>query len=543
MMRSTRRAPRSPLAVLAAVAMGACAPVSPASEADGLGVRHAYWRAEDRVLVSDFSTVSAVASDRRFVYAATEHGVAVFDHRMQRWTAPLTVEDGFPRADLPIALEVDEFTGLLWMITRTGALWSYDVSLGDEWRWVGVVSGAPPARLVPYEGALWIRTNSGWFESSAGGGTPGRASPPPEVQAAGLSGLERLERESAAFRSSGSSLTVDEWLRRFEITSATPSVDPSRWWLGTWGGGLYAYDDRMLDAQRLTFGTVGRGVSALAPALGDGGVWFGSDGLSGRRGVTHVGPELQRWTWFEAGRAGGAPSGPVYGLLETTMGTFAAAQDGLYRLIGDRWDRLTDSDDLPATAVRSLAWAEGAVWAGTDRGLARILAGAQPGSYGVTRIDGTSGTRINALAQVDSILWIGSDRGLWRLNLSTGALAQPPLDDARLRGRIVGLAHDPPRLYALTETTLFVNDGSNWTAPPLTASLGGIGRPTHLAARRGIVWIAGNSGALGFEAGTGAETVLSVPRDIPEGPVRQILPTDEGAWFATPAGALLVRFE
>ena len=542
--RATRaeRAHRVALAMAFAAALGACGPVAGPAGADGLGLRHAYWRADDRLLVSDFSEIGGVASDRRFVFAASEHGVMVFDHRFQRWSAPLTVEDGFPRADLPVALEVDELTGLLWMVTRTGALYSYDVSLGNEWRWVGVIPGAPPARLVPYEGSLWIRTNSGWFESSAGG-APGRATPPAEVQTAAASGLERLERESAAFRSSGSSLTVDEWMRRFEITSAAASPDPSRWWLGTWGGGLYAYDDRMLDAQRMTFGTVGRGVSAIGETTGDGGFWFGSDGLHRRRGVAYADRELQRWTWHEAGRAGGAPAGPVYAIIESAMGTFVGGQDGLYRLVGDRWDRLTDADDLPATAVRSLAYAAGAVWAGTDRGLARIVAGSERGAYAVTRIDGTSGARINALVQADSLLWIASDRGLWRLNLTDGNLSQPPIDDARLRGRIVGLAYEAPRLYALAESALLLYDGASWTTPPVAASVAGIGRPMHLAVRNGVVWIAGAAGALGFDPTTGAETVLSVPRDIPEGPVRQVLPVAGGVWFATPAGALLIRFE
>lgn len=525
-----------------AAAWGACAPVGPSSS-DGLGVRHAYWRAADRVLVTDFSQIGAVTADRRFVFGASPHGVVVFDHPRQRWSAPLTTEDGFPRADLPIALEVDDFTGTLWLLTRSGGLWAHDVTLGSDWRWVGTLPGAPPAHLLPFEGSMWIRTGSGWFESSAGGGAPAAGDPPSEVRAASATGLERLRQQSAGFRSTGSSLTVDAHLRRFEITSAAQSSDPARWWLGTWGGGLYAYDDRQLDARPLAYGTVGRGVSAIGVALDDGGYWFGSDGLDARRGVAHADRELQRWTWHESGRVGGAPAGPVHAILETPMGVWAGGQDGLYRLVGERWMRLTDGDALPSTSVRSLAWAAGAVWAGTDRGLARIVAGAEPAAVAVTRIDGTSGTRINALVQQDSLLWIASDRGLWRLNLSTGALAQPPLDDARLRGRTLGLAWDPPRLYALAESSLLVYDGASWSGPPLAASSAGIGRPTHLAVRNGIVWIAGSAGALGYDPVSGAETLLAVPRDIPEGPVRQVLPVAEGVWFATPAGALLVRVE
>lgn len=530
----------------AACALAAsCAPV-PAGDVEGLAPPHAYWRAADRILVTDFRELGAVTSDRRFVYAAGDHGVLVYDHRFERWEEPFTIEDGYPRADPAIALEVDEFTGILWMVTRTGALWAHDVSMGGAWRWVGTLPGAPPVRLATHEGSLWARTSSGWFEAGPGGAPPVRAAAVPrELEGASLTGLEQLERESAAFRSTGSSLTVDEYLRRWEITGAAPSPDPGRWWLSTWGGGIYAYDDRMLEARPLRFGSVGRGVSALAVGAGGttggSGFWFGGDGLGRHRGIAHADGELQNWMWHEAGREG-APGGPVHAIVETDAGLFVGANDGLYRLVGDHWDRLTDADALPATAVRALATASGALWAGTDRGLVRILTGSE-GDLAVLRIDGTTGARINALAAADSLLWIATDRGLWRLNMRTAALAQPPIDDPRLRGRIVGVAYDAGVLYVMAESTLLAYDGAAWTAPLVGASIGAIGRPTHVSARHGIVWVAGATGAIALDPISGAETTLSVPRDIPEGPVRQVLPVPGGVWLATPAGALLIRLE
>ncbi|HUF12269.1 MAG TPA: hypothetical protein VMN78_04145 [Longimicrobiales bacterium] len=532
------RAPRRAF-VLLAFAVG-CGPAS-GIPGNGLGVRHAYWRADDRVLVSEFRELGAVATDRRFVYAGGSNGVVVYDHRFQRWQPPLTLEDGFPRSDPPIALEVDEFTGILWMVTRTGALWAHHVSTSGEWRWIGVLPGGPPVRLTTHDGSLWALTSSGWFESAAGGAPPARRTAPAAVRDRTLTGLQRLERESAAFRSAGSSLTVDEYLRRYEITGAAPSPDPTEWWLATWGGGLYAYDDRMLEALPVRFGTVGRGVSAVAVVPDGGGFWFGGDGMSRRRGLAYADRDLQRWNWHEAGPEG-APAGPVHAVAQDEVGVFVGAQDGLYRLSGDRWDRLTDLDALPSTTVRALARSNDALWAGTDRGLVRVTV-ASDGGLAALRIDGTGGTRINALAAVDSILWLATDRGLWRLNTTTGALAQPPVQDARLRGRVIGVAYDGGILYALATSALLAYDGATWSAPFVGASFEGIGRPTHLAVRDDVVWIAGAAGALAIDPISGAESLLSVPRDIPEGPVRQVLPVEGGVWFATPAGALLIRLE
>ena len=524
---------------LACALGGACAPVGQLEERDGLGLRSSFWRADDRVLITDFSMIGAVAADQRFAFAAGRNGALVYDHRFDRWLPPLTLEDGFPAAEMPVALEVDGFAGTLWMTTRTGALYAHDIMRQDEWRWLGVLPGAPPVSLIAHEGSLWALTDAGWFET-AGSSAPVRARPPAAVMDQTASHLERLERSSGGFRSAAATLTIDEWLRRWDITSAAPSSVPARWFLGTWGGGLYAYDDRMLDAQPMRYGSVGRGVSAIGAVPGDGGFWFGGDGLDRRRGLARASRDLQRWTWYEAGRQG-APNGGTHAIVESELGVFVAAADGLYRQSGEYWDRLTDGDALPSTTVRSLLVAAGAVWAGTDRGLARV--GVLGDALTATRIDGTSGARINALAQRDSTLWIGTDRGLLSLNLHTGVLAQPPSGDPRLRERIVGLAHDAPTLYVLTESALLAWDGATWMAPPPPASLATIGRPMHLAARDGVVWISGAAGALGLEPMTGAETVLSIPRDIPEGPVRQSLPVAGGIWFATPAGALLIRFE
>ena len=537
-MVALRVAPR--LGGIALVAlMGACAPAA-APGGDGMLARQGYWRPDDRVLVTDFRDLGGVASDRRFVYAAGAQGVLIYDHRFGRWEAPLTVEDGFPVADPPVDLAVDRFAGVLWMVTRTGALWSHAVTTNDEWRWAGGLPGAPPVRLATHEGSLWARTGSGWYQTTPGM-APTPSTPPAAVRADAISGLERLERDSPSFRAAGPTLTVDEYLRRYAITGAAPSPDPGAWWLATRGGGLYAYDDRMLDARPLRFGTVGRGVSALAEVEGGGGYWFGGDGRSPRRGVAYSDRELQRWAWHEAGIEG-APAGPVHAVVPTEAGVFVGAQDGLYRLDGDRWERMTDQDDLPSTVVRSLAPGWGAVWAATDRGLVRVTV-TSDGRMSAVRVDGTGGVRIGALAAVDSILWMGTDRGLWSLDMASGTLAQPSIRDPRLRGPIAGVAWTNGILYVLAESTLLAYDGASWTAPLVGASMAGIGRPTHLAARAGVVWIAGTAGALAIDPVSGMETLLSVPRDIPEGPIRQVMPVAGGVWFATPAGALLIRQE
>src|SRR3989442_13180192 len=61
------------------------------------------WRPEDRALISDFSYVEAGAVSPFTVFAATTHGLTIYDRPARTWRLPVTAPPGDPAAPVPLA--------------------------------------------------------------------------------------------------------------------------------------------------------------------------------------------------------------------------------------------------------------------------------------------------------------------------------------------------------------------------------------------------------------------------------------------------------
>lgn len=490
-------------------------------------------RAEDVVIVTQFRQLGAVAADDRTVYAASPYGLLAWDADFSRWLPPSTQEDGYPVGQVPVALGVDDFAHTLWLATRNGDLYTLPLGIRGGWRTAGIVAGTVQS-IVSDDRDVYVSTSAGWYRAPPIGGSAvpvATAQVPAGVRARAASTLERLMRGNPTFAAAAPSATRDASLRQWPITAAAASIDyPGRYWLATWGGGLFGFDDRTLTGTPMPYGLVGRGAGAIAPA-GDQ-VWIGGDGIGGG-GVTRTDRGLQRWEWFEPG-ATRAPATAVHAALAAGNVVWFGAADGVYRFDGS-WRRFTDADGLPSPRVTSLARAGGRVWVGTAHGLAVESAG------GFTSA-GPFGAAVSDVAAADSgVLWVASERGLVALNPASGdPVAPDPNRPPLLAGRVDGVAVGGGSVWAVASDRLFVYDGTAWASGvgvPLPAAIGAAQRLTWGG---GAVWVAGSAGAAAWQPATRSWTVLQVGREIPEGPVRQVLPTAEGLWLATPAGAVFI---
>ena len=74
---------------------GATGATGAAARADGdqRGAIGPYLR-DDKIVVGDFSFVTAVAVTRRYVFAATRDGLIVLDPQSRRWLPPFTSSAG-----------------------------------------------------------------------------------------------------------------------------------------------------------------------------------------------------------------------------------------------------------------------------------------------------------------------------------------------------------------------------------------------------------------------------------------------------------------
>jgi ligand-binding sensor domain-containing protein/signal transduction histidine kinase/CheY-like chemotaxis protein len=273
-----------------------------------------------------------------------------------------------------------------------------------------------------------------------------------------------------------------------------------RVWVATEFGGL-----SVLDASRARFRHFRRGNH---PAIGsddtwaiasrDDTVWFGTaDG-----GLHRLGGDgrLRRWT-----RGDGLPANSVIALAAAADGTlWIGTGRGLARLRGDSVDTVR----LPgakAPLVQALVVEDGALWAGTSAGVYRLAAGrwSQPSWSPMFR----SGNALLALARDPGGLWLGSERGLWRVG-ADGVPTPLAAPDALRRPAWALLRQPDGGLWAAMPGIGLGYLASDWRRVAQFSRQGGVLEAESYAAvapaAGGGAWIAGTGGAVEYLDGAGA---------------------------------------
>ena len=498
------------------------------------------WRPGERVLVTRFADVGAVAADLRTVYAAAVLGLERYDYSADRWQPPVTALDGYPAGDRPVALAVDPTGNTLWLATATG-LWSYDLTFG-RWTRSSVALPGPVSSLVATPDALWIFASPQWLRVQPGSffADPVPAGQvPPAVRAQTAPPLERAAQADPFLASTLGSLGVTDRLRRFPVTSAAPGERPGVWWLGTWGGNLLRFDGHTGDSRRFEFGLATQGATALAAEPDVRMIWFGGDARGPWSGVTRAAADLSEWRSWDS-REDGAPERAVTAILPAPDAVWFGAADGLYRLDRreQRLRRLDERDGLPSADVEALAPADSGIWVGTRTGLAAI------GRDGRVRLRLLPGVPVRGLAATPEGLLAATDAGLMLLtadsaradSTAAGQYAGVTVS-VLLRERTVAAARGGGLTWAISPDGLTRFESGTW-APVRDATLAAIGRPLALAADAGGLWVAGAGGMAHWDAAARAWRSYTVGPDLPVGPVRAVLPLGDAVWAATPAGAV-----
>lgn len=502
------------------------------------------WKMDERVVVTDFQRVTALARSPDRLFIATDGGLAVLRDAFGRWELPVTREDGYPDRQV-LALGWDARDASLWMATRDGRLLQLDV---DGRRWIDsfslrqavdriIAPAADPSRLLLRSGGRWTAFDPFMRDTE-------RVSSA-EVQAAIDADFDLRER--AELLADPSWEAARTFLgrrdsRRYEVTDVMPSAEaPGEFWVATYGGFLERYDRFSGRADPIDYGIVGYGTAAVHVDRRSGRLWFAPRRPSDRYGVGSTDPALQEWTAW-AGAVGGfehrgAPDAPVQAWLSTESGVLAGGDRGLYRYDGERWRSETmgsREDVAPVTALAETGGERGGAWVGTGRGLLRIPApGAEPDVL-LLRAE-----PIRALASHGGTVWVGTDTGLVRLDADAR-----PVEAAGPPGRVGALASDGRRLVAGIERDVWIlEEGADWTR---AAPLGVLGSSvTALAARNGVVWIGTSEELIAWQTDSDRITTYTFAAgDLPtsargERAVFDLAVEADGAvWVATPAGAV-----
>ena len=449
------------------------------------------WRPDERSVITDFSYVRALAASSDWLFAATTHGLIIYDRRRHAWQPPVTFLDGYPTE--PVRGAVAEPGGNAVYLT------------------------------VPLGYARYDLITRQWSRDAA---------PPPVPTGVALS-PEAALNDAPAAQALRALILTDARLRTYHYTAAARTPDQPDLYFGTDGMGVVRVDPMTAQSEPLTFGLLAPGAGAIA--AGPGGVWVATVArLGDRSGFTWVSDDLSATATSEGG---GAALGFTFlegrRLLARGSTLWLATERGLYAVdnASYRGREYDVGRGLPSEDVTSVAPAPDGVWVGTTRGLAVIAAD------GKATAIGARGAAVLSLLAVGESLWVGTTTGLALLAPGAADLLAAPAPPS-LRVPIYGIARVGTTLVVMTSDRLAWHTltPDTWNLTPLPP----IGRPTAIAADEGGVWLGGRAGLAWVDARSGAARVLAVPWDVPAA-VRDVVVDRTFLWVATDSG--LVRFD
>ncbi len=451
------------------------------------------WGPDNRVLVSDFSDVQALAASSWFVFAATTHGLLVYDRVARRFLIPVTTLDGYPTARVRRAVA--------------------DPSGNAVWLDLGAALGNVRYDL---DGRAW---------------TPGSL---PSERAAALTVDAALASAPLADALRAAILT-DTRLRVHQFTAAAATPDRPEIFFGTNGMGLVRVDKQTGEWEVLAYGLLAPSVGAVALAAN--GVWAASNARPGdrggapRRGLTWVASDLSSVRSsefnFRASRS----------LVIAADQLWLATEQGVLRIDASTFDsRLWDLPDATCLARGGVGVGGGGIWVGTTRGLSLITADERVQDIG------PSGLTITSLLAVGETLWVGTNAGLGQVLPGSQTITTPAelADRPSLRVTVYALARLQDTIVMATARELLWRnpDTRVWTAVPLPLALG---IPTALApGHDGGLWIGGTHGLAEADIPGGLMQVHAVPFEVPA-PVRDLASDRSFLWAATDSGLMRIQ--
>jgi hypothetical protein len=490
------------------------------------------WRPEDRVVIGDFSRITSVATAIDRVYVSSPGAVLIWNPQFRQWQGPYDP----PAATLltgVFAALVDPLDNSLWLARTDG--WVHfqpELQLWDQ--------GLVPEGLqtIAFDASdptsgLYLRTRRGWLLLPRGGLTPspGRAPAQPATPAR----IDDVLRANPALQANAAQILVDPRLGVARFTAAARSADNLGWYIGTLGVGLLFLPDGAALPERMPFGLRSPVVGAVL--AWPEGVWAATDRTpQSEPAITFVDLELKEFQTVQGLPAAGLPFAQVRKLVGQGSAVWAATDRGLARMatLDGRVELLDESRGLPDGRVYAVVSRQGRLTVGTRRGLVRVN-----DSMRVERIAPRFADPVLAVFPAGDSVWVGTPRGLLLALPGQEDVVRPAtLASPSLQQPVVALAALGDTVVALTRDQLLWRDPGTqaWTlGPNLSALLGSL---VAFAADGPGFWVAGERGV--------AFARLSTPpvRPLREGDLpgnsNDLTVNGDYLWVATDGG--LVRF-
>jgi ligand-binding sensor domain-containing protein len=492
-----------------------------------------HWTERERVIVTEFRRVQAVAASDIRVFVVTAEGLGLYDRRFQRWEAPVTQAEGFPREPVLAAL-ADPADDAVWLGTPSGLLLYRPLFRQFESYIIpGGVRGFAYDRGDPFRG-IYLRTASGWEFLPRGSFMPGREPLPPPGRRGGTISVEEVLAREPVVEAMRAAVLVDDRLRTLRWTAAAAVPNTDEYYLGTDDGGVVRFDALSARFEPLPFGLLSPGAGAVLAVPG--GVWVGTDGRGARGGLTFVSDDLQRYGYEEGPRGTSFGGFAVRALMIRGREIWAATEAGVARVVPEReFRRLSRANGLPDDDVYALAQGPSGVWIGTAVGLGFLADGDDEVHW-----SGGPPVPVLTLSAARDTAWVGMTAGLGLVTPGGDILVPRGWDSVpEMREAIVAVTRVADTLVAATvDRILWKAPGDGWR---VERSVGPhAGAIYALAPDQGGVWVGGRNALVRFGFLASDLRVFRVPGDIP-GPIRGISVDPRYLWLATEGG--LVRFE
>ncbi|HEV2669905.1 MAG TPA: hypothetical protein VGU74_02340 [Gemmatimonadales bacterium] len=440
---------------------------------------------DNRVLLSDFSDVEAVAASPWLVFAATTHGLLIYDRVAHRFRPPVTALDGYPARRVRRAI-ADQTGNAVWLDLGTA---------GDYVRF-------------DVDGRIW---------------TPG---PIPSTANERVLTVEAALAQAPLADAMRAAILTDSRLRTHQFTAAAATPDRPEIFLGTNGLGLVRVDKQTGEWEVLRYGVLAPGVGALALAP-DNGVWAAANArVDQRRGVSWVASDLSSTRFAEFSF--------LYSRRMLAAGNqlWVATDQGVVRI--DQSTSQSRTWDLQDAVCLSRTTA--GVWVGTTRGLSIIKADDRV--YDIA----SSGIAVLSLLAAGDTVWVGTSVGLGQVLPGAAAITTPPelAERSTLRVTVYALARLQDTIVMATEKQLLWRNPTTreWSAVALPLALG---HPTAVVAGPdGSLWIGGTQGLGQADVASGLIHVHPVPFEVPAA-VRDLAADAAYLWAATDSGLLRIQ--
>ncbi len=516
--------------------------LTPAMARSQIGPSH--WEADERIVVTDFQRVTALARAPDRLFVATDGGLVIRNLAFDRWEFPITREDGYPPSRI-MALAWDRRDGTLWMATEDARLIQlepFDRRFIDEIRLNERITRIVPSLDDPSR--LLVQRRGRWFslDPFSRQMTGADAEAVDRAVAADFDLRVRRELLTSARFDAARSFLATRGSRRYQVTDVMPAMEPDQFWVASYGGFLFRYDAVTGQATPVDYGLVGRGGAAVL--ADEAGIWFSPDEADDRYSLTWADRDLQVWRTWEPESIGpvdrNLPSDPIRVLLRVGDELWVGGERGVYRFDGEDWHR--EAAGQLGAGVRVLSLALGpagmtGIWVGTDRGLYLI-----PGAGGLVDSPWLGARRITSLESHAGLLWVGTDRGLAVFEASAGRpVAQ--FSAGQPRGRVWSMKASGDRLYVGIDRDVWWLEDKVWHRAD---ALGVLAAPASaLDVREGVLWIGSNDGLTAWNTISGEQRRFSFAAgDLPAGERGEVGVSAIAAigpnlvWLTTPAGAV-----